>query len=82
MKEYDYSRGAYYMKFILNSQTRTLFLKNWYWWTKYHFRHRRFLVLLHEVPEPPTTFLSIYSNSREMPGLFSQGRIVNDLKRR
>lgn len=31
MKGYDYGRGAYYAKFVLNPQTRVLFLKTWYW---------------------------------------------------
>jgi len=28
-KDYSHCRGAYYAKFILNAQTRALFLKNW-----------------------------------------------------
>jgi hypothetical protein len=31
MKGYDYGRGAYYAKFLLNPGTRNVFLKNWYW---------------------------------------------------
>jgi glycosyltransferase involved in cell wall biosynthesis len=31
MKGYEYGLGAYYAKFILNPQTRLLFLKTWYW---------------------------------------------------
>jgi GT2 family glycosyltransferase len=49
MKEYGHCRGAYYAKFILNPQTRTLFLKNWYRRTKSNLRHRRFLGILHEI---------------------------------
>jgi len=48
-KEYGHCRGAYYAKFILNAQTRTLFMKNWYWWTKDNIRHGRFLGTLQEI---------------------------------
>jgi glycosyltransferase involved in cell wall biosynthesis len=82
MKEYDYSRGAYYMKFILNSQTRTLFLKNWYGRTKRHLRHRHFLVLLHEVAGAAHYILVHLFELTRNAGLFSQGGIGNNLKRR
>jgi glycosyltransferase involved in cell wall biosynthesis len=36
MRAYDRGRGAYYAKFILNSRTRRVYLKNWYWTMKYH----------------------------------------------
>jgi glycosyltransferase involved in cell wall biosynthesis len=49
MKEYGHCRGAYYAKFILNPQTRTLFLKNWYRWTKGNLRDGQFLGILHEI---------------------------------
>jgi glycosyltransferase involved in cell wall biosynthesis len=39
---YDYGRGAYLAKFILDSRTRPLFLKNWYWWTLSNLRDRQF----------------------------------------
>lgn len=31
LRIYDYGRGAYYAKFILNPQTRIMLLKRWYW---------------------------------------------------
>jgi glycosyltransferase involved in cell wall biosynthesis len=49
MKEYDYCRGAYFAKFILNPQTRTLFLRNWYWWTRSELRDGKLLGILHEI---------------------------------
>jgi glycosyltransferase involved in cell wall biosynthesis len=49
MKGYDYARGAYYAKFILNSQTRTLFLKSWYWLMVYEFHEQKFLAIVREL---------------------------------
>jgi len=37
LKTYDYGRGAYYAKFILNPQTRIMLLKRWYWHARNEF---------------------------------------------
>ena len=31
MRSYDYGRGAYSAKFILNPRTRILYAKHWWW---------------------------------------------------
>jgi GT2 family glycosyltransferase len=48
-KGYDYGRGAYYAKFILDPQTRTLFLKSWYWLMVYEFQDREYAAIFREV---------------------------------
>jgi glycosyltransferase involved in cell wall biosynthesis len=49
MRGYDYGRGAYYAKFILNPQTRALFLKNWYWGIRGKIRDREPGAILREL---------------------------------
>lgn len=49
MRGYDYARGAYYAKFILNSQTRGLFLRSWYWLILYELDERKFLAIVREL---------------------------------
>jgi GT2 family glycosyltransferase len=49
MRSYDYGRGAYYAKFILNSQTRALFLKNWYWGIRSNIRDMEPRAILREL---------------------------------
>ncbi len=46
---YDYGRGAYFAKFILDARTRRLFLKNWYWWTRSNLRDRQFRLIWWEL---------------------------------
>jgi GT2 family glycosyltransferase len=49
MRGYDYGRGAYYAKFILNSGTRALFLKNWYWGIRSNIRERELGAIWREL---------------------------------
>jgi len=49
MRGYDYGRGAYYAKFILNPHTRGLFLKNWYWGICSKIRDRESVAILREL---------------------------------
>ncbi len=49
MRGYDYGRGAYYAKFILNRQTRALFLKNWYWGIRGKIRDREAGAIFREL---------------------------------
>jgi glycosyltransferase involved in cell wall biosynthesis len=42
---YLFGRGAYFAKFILDSRTRPVFLKNWYWATVSNLRNRQFSVI-------------------------------------
>ncbi|MGH9374007.1 MAG: glycosyltransferase family 2 protein, partial [Vicinamibacterales bacterium] len=38
---YDYGRGAYYMKRLLDARSRRVYLSGWYWEGRRHVRHRR-----------------------------------------
>jgi hypothetical protein len=38
---YDYGRGAYYMKHVLDRGSRRVYLSRWYWDTRQHVRDRR-----------------------------------------
>jgi glycosyltransferase involved in cell wall biosynthesis len=49
MKEYDYSRGAYYAKFILNPRTRSLFSRNCREAMETHLRSGEFPAILYEI---------------------------------
>lgn len=49
MNAYRYGCGAYYAKFILNPQTRTRFLKNWYWSARNRLRDHEPLAILREL---------------------------------
>jgi glycosyltransferase involved in cell wall biosynthesis len=46
---YDYGRGAYFAKFIVDPRTRRLFLKNWYWWTRSNLRDRQYGMIGREL---------------------------------
>jgi glycosyltransferase involved in cell wall biosynthesis len=49
MRGYDYGRGAYYAKFILNPPTRDQYLKNWYWGIRSKIRDREPGPILREI---------------------------------
>jgi glycosyltransferase involved in cell wall biosynthesis len=49
MRVYDYGRGAYFAKFILNAPTRSQFLKNWYWTVRSNIRDREFGTIFREI---------------------------------
>lgn len=46
---YDYGRGAYYMKRLLDPRSRRVYLSAWYWEGRRHIRERRFGCLLREL---------------------------------
>jgi glycosyltransferase involved in cell wall biosynthesis len=49
MNAYHYGCGAYYAKFILNRETRSRFLKNWYWSARNRLRDHEPLAILKEL---------------------------------
>jgi GT2 family glycosyltransferase len=46
---YAYGRGALSMKTIMESQAKTLYLKNWYWRLRILLRERKFDQCLNEI---------------------------------
>jgi hypothetical protein len=46
---YDYGRGAYYIKRVLDPRSRRLYLSRWYWSGRDHLRNRRFGRLRREL---------------------------------
>lgn len=74
-KDYGHCRGAYYAKFILNAQTRALFLKNWYRQTKKNLRHKQYLGILYEIVGAAHYILvHLFERTRNSGLLASEGR--------
>ncbi len=46
---YDYGRGAYYSKFLMNRFTRKLYLKHWYWSTRSCIRRGKLFIPAREM---------------------------------
>jgi len=62
MRGYHSGRGAYYAKFILNPETRMLFLKNWYWAARKQFQEGKPGVILREIAGAVRYVLTRVSN--------------------
>lgn len=64
VKGYEYGRGAYYMKGILNPALRSVYLRQWYWTVQVYLQKRRITSLVHEFAGA-MTYLPRHLSSRE-----------------
>jgi glycosyltransferase involved in cell wall biosynthesis len=49
VRNYDYGRGAYYAKLLLERETRIRFLRSWYWWAAGNFRDRMYGTVFRDI---------------------------------
>jgi glycosyltransferase involved in cell wall biosynthesis len=67
MKGYEYGTGAYYMKGVLNPTSRIVYLREWTWRLRAHFKQRRIVSPLRELVGSITYLLTHLSSRERIP---------------